>query len=85
MLCTTGKPKSPRIHGNPLEDRTNRIGMSASGTNLYLDASRVVLSNNSSNSTLGYAPLIRNGWGPLVLPNLNASADKTVHQKRQQQ
>jgi hypothetical protein len=53
MLCTNGKPKSPRIHGTPLEERKNRFEMSRSGTSLYLDASRVVLSNNSSNPILG--------------------------------
>src|SRR5437868_14794153 len=53
MLCKIGKPKSPSIHGTALEERTNRIRISSASDNPYLDASKLVLENNSTNRALG--------------------------------
>jgi hypothetical protein len=47
MLCQTGKPQSPLVHGTTSEDRTNASNGATTSSTLYLDASRVVHLNNS--------------------------------------
>lgn len=47
MLCQTGKPQTPPIHGTALDDRTNEINGATTSSTLYLDASKVVHFNNS--------------------------------------